>query len=470
MSNDEILKLKTVFENQKQSFLASPYPDYKTRHSQIKQLKSILLDSQKALLSALNDDFGHRKFDESRLTELFPMISAFKYVLKHLKSWMKSDKRHVSLLYFPSRNYVFYQPKGVVGIIVPWNYPLILSIIPIIYALAAGNRIMVKLSELTPKTEKTLITIFQRVFSEDEICFIQGDVHVAQAFSQLAFDHIFFTGSTTVGRLVMKAASDNLTPVTLELGGKSPVIITEKANLKKAVASICFAKYVNSGQTCIAPDYIYLAASLTKDFIQTLSDSWQKFTHNQSSDLTALISDQHLNRIQALLEDAKSKGASINVLGQDTPWSEAQLSKRQLPLCVVTGLKDDMLLSKEEIFGPILPIINYQTLNQAIESIKQKPRALSLYFYGKESEFEEVIRNTHAGGVCFNDALMQIAQEDLPFGGIGPSGMGSYHAKEGFITFSHAKAVYLKGKFTPGSLIYPPFGKAHRILFKLFLR
>ncbi|MCF6764253.1 coniferyl aldehyde dehydrogenase [Thiotrichales bacterium 19S3-7] len=470
MSNDEFLKLNTVFENQKQSFLAAPYPTYKDRISVLKQLKSLILENQKALLSALDDDFGHRKFDESRLIEIFPVISSLNYIIKHLKRWMKPQKRHASLLYFPSRNYVFYQPKGIVGIIVPWNYPLVLSIIPIAYAIAAGNRVMVKLSELSPKIELTLIKIFQRLCSEDDVCFIQGDVNVAQAFSQLAFDHLFFTGSTTVGRQVMKAASENLTPITLELGGKSPVIISEKATIKKAAASVCFAKYVNSGQTCIAPDYIYLSELVSQQFIEALIENWHTFSQGDFSDLTSLISDKQLQRMQALLEDAKSKGAVINVLGQQMPWSEAQLASRQLPLCIVTNISDDMLIAQEEIFGPILPIISFKRLDDVIKSINQKPRALSLYFYGKESDFELVTRKTHAGGICFNDALMHIAQDDLPFGGIGPSGMGSYHAKEGFETFSHAKAVYLKSRYNPGSLIYPPFNRAHRLLFKFFLR
>ncbi|MCF6768138.1 aldehyde dehydrogenase family protein [Thiotrichales bacterium 19S11-10] len=471
MIENDHLKMAEIFKSQKEAFLHDSYPSYQNRYDLIKQLKKKLLASKSELLHALNEDFGYRDDNESAFIELVPLFSSFNYILKNLKAWMKKEKRHTHWLFWPSKNYVFYQPKGVVGILSPWNYPLLLSIIPIIYALAAGNRLMVKLSELTPKTEEILVKIFSSVCLENEVIFISGGAEVAAKFTQLDFDHILFTGSTSVGRKVMQAASENLTPVTLELGGKCPVIITENINLKETVKNILYAKYVNAGQTCIAPDYIYCPESMHLSLLDELEIAWQSFTKNSSDKLTSIIDGSKVKRFKSLLEDARTHGASVKILGQDNDiWTEAQLLSHQLPLAIVYQLNDQMRILNEEIFGPVLPVITYQSLDEVIEQIKHKPKALSLYFYGEKVLFEKVIRNVHSGGACLNAALVQVAQDDLPFGGVGLSGMGSYHAKEGFITFSHPKAIYQKRGFNTTRLAYPPYKKLQQLLLKFLIR
>lgn len=467
--------LHSLFNAQKEAYIKHPYPSLTSRINAIKTIKKILLTHKNEILNALNDDFGFRDQNESIITEVLPSISNINYVLKHLPEWLEPEKRHVSLLHWPAKNYVFYQPKGIIGIIVPWNYPLILAIIPIVYALASGNSVMVKLSEYSKNLEHILIKLFSQYFAKEKLIFIEGGIETAKVFSQLPFDHLFFTGSTEVGKAVMRNAAENLTPVTLELGGKSPVIIAKNINnkqLKKAIKSILFAKYLNSGQTCIAPDYLYVPKEKLDEIISLFKASYQKFLNQgkNKEKITSLIHQKHYQRIQNLLYDEKINSDQIKTLSiENNKNSDNNL--RQLELQLVINPNNNSQLMKEEIFGPILPILTYEHLDDVISYINQNNRPLSLYFYGDKKTFKHILKQTHAGGLCFNEALMQIAQDDLPFGGIGHSGMGNYHSKEGFISFSHQKAIHQKGKISFASLAYPPFGRFfHRLILKLFLR
>ncbi|OII57087.1 coniferyl-aldehyde dehydrogenase, partial [Pseudomonas putida] len=365
--------------------------------------------------------------------------------------------------------HVRYQPLGVVGIIVPWNYPLLLAIGPLTCALAAGNRVMLKLSEATPATGLALKQLLEQVFPTDLVSVVLGEIEIGQAFARLPFDHLLFTGATSVGRKVMLAAAHNLTPVTLELGGKSPAIVSADVPLDTAAERIAFGKTLNAGQTCVAPDYVLVP----RERLEAFSDAYQRAVRRLYSriadnpDYTAIINSRQLQRLQHLLDDAHAKGAQVLDL---YPGETRQ--GRRLPPHLLLGVNDDMQVMQDEIFGPLLPLVPYDSLEQALAYINQRPRPLALYYFGYDrATQEQVLRHTHSGGVCLNDTLLHVAQDDLPFGGIGPSGMGHYHGHDGFLTFSKAKAVLTKQRFNAARLVYPPYGKAlQRLVFKLFIR
>ena len=362
-----------------------------------------------------------------------------------------------------------YQPLGVVGVLVPWNYPLFLSLGPLIGALAAGNRVMIKMSEHTPRTAQLLKELLAKVFAEDLVALVQGEAEVAIAFSQLAFDHLLFTGSTQVGRQVMQAAAQNLTPVTLELGGKSPTIISEEAPMQETAQRIAFGKTVNAGQTCVAPDYLLVHESRLDELVQALSQAVQEFYPSlaDNPDYTAIINPRQIKRLQAYLEDAVKLGAEVIAL-HDQSAADGQ----KLPLTLVLKVTDAMQVMQEEIFGPILPIVTYKTFDEALSYVCQRPKPLALYYFGyNKVEQQQVLQTLHAGGVCLNDTLLHVAQQDLPFGGVGASGMGHYHGYEGFLTFSHAKAVFSKSRFNAAKFIYPPYGGwLQKLILRFFLR
>ena len=373
-------------------------------------------------------------------------------------------------MFQPAKAHVEYQPLGVIGIITPWNYPIFLSLGPLTTALAAGNRAMIKMSELTLKTSALLQSLIAKEFDDNLICIVDGDADVAAEFSQLSFEHLFFTGSTKVGQLVMQAAAKNLVPVTLELGGKSPAIIDPNMELQLAAERFVFGKSMNAGQTCVAPDYILCPKGKTVELIESIKKAYNKLypTIAGNKDCTSIVCSRMYNRLQLLLEDAKNKGGKVIPLSSDV---EEPLN-RKMPLTLISGVDDDMQVMEEEIFGPILPIVEYSDLQQAISYIQDKERPLALYIYSFDSQFQnDILKHTHAGGVCINDAAFHVAVEDLPFGGIGASGMGQYHGEEGFKTFSHGKSVFTRGRISLGSLIHPPFGKAiHNLIFNLFVR
>jgi len=382
---------------------------------------------------------------------------------------MKSRRRSVGLAFQPASARVHYQPLGVVGVIVPWNYPLFLAIGPLTGALAAGNRVMLKLSETTPATGRLLKDLLESVFPTDMVCVVLGEADVGEAFSRLPFDHLLFTGATSIGRHVMRAAADNLTPVTLELGGKSPAIVSASVPLADAAERIAFGKTLNAGQTCVAPDYVLVPRARISGFIDAYRDAVRRFYPQITGnpDYTAIISPRHLARLNGYLDDARRQGARVTSLYPDeTP------PDRRLPPLVLENVTDAMQVMQDEIFGPLLPVVPYDQIDDAIAYINQRPRPLALYYFGYErGEQRRVLDTTHSGGACLNDTLLHVAQDDLPFGGVGPSGMGHYHGYEGFQTFSKAKGVLAKQRLNLARLIYPPYGKRlQHLVYRFFIR
>ena len=460
-------ELEQLFNNQRKAFAANPMPLAGQRLQWLKTLRTLLSDERQALVDAINSDFSHRSADETLLAELMPSLLGIQYASKHLKKWMKPSRRHVGMAFQPASAKVIYQPLGVVGVIVPWNYPLFLAIGPLVGALSAGNRVMLKLSESTPTTGQLLKRLFAQVFPEDLVTVVLGEAEVGMAFSKLPFDHLLFTGASSVGKHVMRAAAENLTPVTLELGGKSPAIVSHDVPLEDAAERIAFGKTLNAGQTCVAPDYVLVPEDRVDGFVDAYRKAVQKFypTLIDNPDYTAIINDRQLARLNRYLDDASSKGARVIPLFE-------QGQGRRMPFSLLLNVNDDMTVMQDEIFGPLLPIVPYSRIDQAFAYINQRPRPLALYYFGyNKAEQQRVLEQTHSGGVCLNDTLMHVAQDDMPFGGIGPSGMGHYHGHEGFLTFSKAKGVFIKQRFNAARLIYPPYGKAiQRLVYKLFIR
>ena len=442
-------------------------PPAAQRQQWLKALGDVLNSERQALIAAISEDFSNRSADETLLAELMPSLHGIHYASRHLKAWMKPSRRKVGLAFQPASAKVVYQPLGVVGVIVPWNYPLYLAIGPLVGALAAGNRVMLKLSEATPATGQLLKTLLARVFPQDLVCVVLGEAEVGMAFSRLPFDHLLFTGATSIGKHVMRAAAENLTPVTLELGGKSPAIVSSDVPLKDAAERIAFGKTLNAGQTCVAPDYVLVPQERVGSFVEAYRQAVRGFypTLVDNPDYTAIINDRQLNRLNGYISDATSKGALL------VPLFE-QNQGRRLGHSVLLNVNDEMTVMQDEIFGPLLPIVPYSGLDQAFAYINQRPRPLALYYFGYDkAEQQRVLQETHSGGVCLNDTLLHVAQDDLPFGGIGPSGMGQYHGHEGFLTFSKAKGVLVKQRLNAARLIYPPYGTAiQKLIHKLFIR
>lgn len=466
-SQQQISQLETLFQRQREAFRANPMPSAEQRIQWLKSLRERLFAEQDALIAAISQDFSNRSADETRLAEIMPSLHGIHYAARRLKKWMKPSRRGVGLAFQPASARVVYQPLGVVGVIVPWNYPLFLAIGPLVGALAAGNRVMIKMSESTPATSQLMKDLLARIFPEDLVAVVLGEAEVGVAFSRLPFDHLLFTGATSIGKHVMRAAAENLTPVTLELGGKSPAIVSTDVPLADAAERIAFGKTLNAGQTCVAPDYVLVPEDRVDGFVeayrQAVTGFFPQLTDNP--DYTAIINERQLGRLKGYLADAEAKGARLVPL-----FPEAQ--GRRLPHTLVLNASDDMQLMQEEIFGPLLPVIPYRTLDEAVRYINDRPRPLALYYFGYgRSEQQRVLEETHSGGVCLNDTLLHVAQDDMPFGGVGPSGMGHYHGHEGFLTFSKAKGVFIKQRFNAAKLIYPPYGKAiQKLVYKLFVR
>jgi len=460
-------ELDRLFAAQRAAYAANPMPPADQRQQWLKALRELLSNERQALVEAISADFSHRSADETLLAELMPSLHGIHYASRHLKGWMKSSRRKVGMAFQPASAKVVYQPLGVVGIIVPWNYPLYLAIGPLVGALAAGNRVMLKLSESTPATGQLLKTLLGRIFPEDLVCVVLGEADIGVAFSRLRFDHLLFTGATSIGKHVMRAAAENLTPVTLELGGKSPAIVSHDVPLKDAAERIAFGKTLNAGQTCVAPDYVLVPQDRVGAFVEAYRQVVNSFypTLADNPDYTAIINERQLARLNGYVSDATSKGALLIPLFE-------QGQGRRMPHSLLLNVTDEMTVMQDEIFGPLLPIVPYQDLDQAFAYINQRPRPLALYYFGYDKrEQNRVLHETHSGGVCLNDTLLHVAQDDMPFGGIGPSGMGHYHGHEGFLTFSKAKGVLIKQRFNAAKLIYPPYGKSiQKLIQKLFIR
>ena len=452
-------EMKKILSNQKALFINEPNIAWLKRKENLKKLGSIIKDHESDFINAISKDFGNRASEETIIAEMLVIQGGINHALKHTPKWMRTRKAPTALQFKPAYNRVIPQPLGVIGIMSPWNYPLQLAVMPLIGALGAGNRAMIKPSEYTPLFSKLLKKVLGKVFSEDEVYVALGGVDVATCFSSLHFDHLIFTGSTNVGRIVAKSAAANLVPCTLELGGKSPAIIDESANLKTAVARLTNAKLLNAGQTCVAPDYLLMPKSQVSDFASAMISQAETFYPEfaGNKDYTSIIADSHYARLQNLLEDAENKGAKIRVAGND---DKQQLAKeRRIPLTIVTETTPDMKIMQEEIFGPLLPILESESLNESLEYISKRDRPLALYWFGKnKNKLNRVLKESISGGVTINDATWHVIQEDIPFGGVGHSGMGAYHGEVGFRTFSHMKGVFFQSKFSQGSKLHPPYG------------
>ncbi|WP_094506292.1 coniferyl aldehyde dehydrogenase [Brucella thiophenivorans] len=457
-------QLHTTFQRVRQSWI-DHRPAYEQRVDDLRLLRKLLHERLDEMAQAINADFGNRSIHETLLGEASVVFSEIDDTLHHLKRWMKPQRRKAGWKLWPAKAELRFVPLGVVGIISPWNYPVNLALAPLVAAIAAGNHVILKPSEHTPQTSEFLRKLIADVFPDDRATVILGDASLSAAFSTLPFDRLFFTGSTAVGRKIMKAAAENLTPVTLELGGKSPAIIGESANLKRAAASIATGKYFNAGQTCIAPDYVLIHQSRRDEFVGLLREETRKrYSGNSAAnDRTTIINDMQYARLSGLLDNAKDKSEAVIPLMEASP---PQSHARLMALAVILEPTPDSAIMNEEIFGPLLPIISYRSTDEAIEIVLKHERPLALYcFSDNTAEIETILAHVVAGGVCINDTLYHFACGDLPFGGVGHSGMGHYHGHDGFLTFS--KAIPILTKYRPAStdLIKPPYtGLTDRII------
>ena len=466
-NQQQIEALEPLLAAQRAAYRANPMPSAEQRRAWLKALRELILGEKQALIEAVSRDFSNRAAEETLLAEIMPSLHGIDYASKRLGKWMKPSRRSVGLAFQPAAAKVVYQPLGVVGVIVPWNYPLYLAFGPLIGALAAGNRVMIKMSESTPATSQLVKELLARIFPEDMVAVVLGEAEVGQAFSRLPFDHLLFTGATSIGKHVMRAAAENLVPVTLELGGKSPAIVSADVPLADAAERIAFGKTMNAGQTCVAPDYVLVPQDRLEGFVAAYRAAVQRFYPKleNNPDYTAIINERQLGRLKGYIADAEAKGAQLVPL---FPGDQG----RRLAHSLVLNVSDEMKLMQEEIFGPLLPIVPYGELDEALAYVNARPRPLALYYFGYDrGEQQRVLEGTHSGGVCLNDTLLHVAQDDLPFGGIGPSGMGHYHGHEGFLTFSKARAVFAKQRFNAARLIYPPYGKWwQKLIYALFIR
>jgi coniferyl-aldehyde dehydrogenase len=457
-----------ILLNQRKAFMRDGAPSLIQRRADLKKFKLAMIGRRKEIEDAVNADFGHRSRHETAIVEMLGVIEGIKYLHRNLRKFMRPTRRHVALHMKFGKARVEYQPLGVVGVISPWNYPINLSLMPVVTAIAAGNRVMLKPSKFTPATNEVIGKMLTEIFPREQVAVVNSD---GAAFSKLPFDHLVFTGSTNVGRAVMKAASDNLVPVTLELGGKSPVIIAKGYSLEKASLRIVFGKLLSAGQTCIAPDYALVHESEVDAFINAY-DSRVKTAYPQGPtgiDYTSIVNEQQYSMLKELLDDARKHGAKIIEVGNRP--GDASRRPHTLAPTIVLGVTDDMRIAHDEIFGPILPIISYRSIEEAITYVNVRPRPLALYYFGSEDENrQKVLSRTTSGNVTINGTFSHIAQDDLPFGGVGESGMGAYHGIEGFRSLSHAKGIFEQGRWNGMDLLRAPFGSLTEKLIRFFMR
>ena len=462
-----VADMQSQFSRMQNLSRTQPINDWATRRDQLDNLELMLSDNQQLLANAISADFGYRSESETQFAELFPSFTGISHAKKHGKRWMKAQRVSISALYMPAHNEILPQPLGVVGIMVPWNYPLFLAIGPMIDAITAGNRIMVKMSEAAPQFAQTFAETISRYFSADMVCVVIGEVEIAAAFSELPFDHLLYTGSTAVGKKVMAAAAPNLTPVTLELGGKSPVIVLEGANLENAVNRVMMGKTLNAGQTCIAPDYVLIQRQYHDEFVRLAREWMEKHYPNIESnpDYSRIINVQQFKRVKGYLENLSSEG--VYRLTDAT----SNLETRLMPPVIVSEPEPESDLMQNEIFAPVLPLMHYDTLDNAIAFVNARPRPLALYVFGDNSrDIDKVRTNTVSGGLCINEVIMHVAQHDLPFGGVGDSGTGAYHGKAGFDRLSHMKPIFVQSKLNGLNILLPPYGGLFKKAMALFLK
>ena len=453
--------LRDVLDRQRRDFIKAGPPDAALRRDRLMRLKKALMDNKDAFLEAVSADFGHRSKHETLLTDFVVTAEGIKHMHKHVAKWMKPEKRPTSINYFPASNRIVFQPLGVIGIISPWNYPIQLAFGPAAAALAAGNRVMLKPSEFTPRTSELMAKVIAQNFSELEFAVFTGGPDVGVAFSRVPYDHLMFTGATSIGRHVMRAAAENLVPVTLELGGKSPTIVDRNMRMEAAVGSIVQGKWLNAGQTCVAPDYVFVPDDKRDEFVGLVQKQVAKSypTLKDNDDYTSVVNQRHYDRLRGLIADAEAKGAKVIEVNPAKENFEQQPAHK-IPPTLLMDVTDDMKVMQDEIFGPLLPIKTYRQIDEAIDYVNGHDRPLALYIFSDDKATQDkVMSRTTSGGACINETVMHVAQEDLPFGGVGPSGMGAYHGRDGFLAFSHKKAVMHQAKFNLLSMMRPPYGK-----------
>jgi len=463
LKSDLALTLGAILDRQRQAAAKQGAPSAALRREWLDRAIGLLVDFQRDIVDCLAADFGHRSTHASLVTDVYGAIEPLRHARKHVADWMKSERRKVQfpLNLLGGRARVEYQPKGIVGIISPWNFPVNLTFGPLAGVFAAGNRAVIKPSEFTPATSELMQRMLRQAFDETEVAVVTGGPAVGEMFSRLAFDHLVFTGATSVARHVMRAAADHLVPLTLELGGKSPVIVSTSADMDKAVTTIMSGKTLNAGQICLAPDYVFVPEDQRDQAVSAARRAVGRMypTLKDNPDYTSIVNQRHFDRLQSLLKDAADKGATlieINPAREDF----SQQPNFKIPPTLVLDATDDMAVMQDEIFGPILPIKTYRQINDVVGYINDHPRPLGLYYFGDDpTETRMVLDKTVSGGVTVNDVLMHFSIEDLPFGGIGPAGMGSYHGFDGFKAFSHAKAIYSAPKIDAGAMLRPPYGK-----------
>ena len=467
-------ELKRILDAQRDAFRSEGPVALETRIDRLNRCIDLIVDNDDELCASIESDFGCRSRIVTRMGDLYTSLNTLKFVRKNLKKWMRPERRRAP---FPmgllgARAEVHYQPKGVVGIMSPWNVPLNMVFSPLADVLGAGNRAMLKPSEFNPNFVGLLQTLVAKYFDETEVAVIAGDAEIGAAFSALPLDHIIFTGSGNVGKLVMQAAAGNLTPVTLELGGKSPVIVSSSADVRESARKVMSIKAINAGQICLSPDYCFVPEESLDEFIAACRDTVnEQFpTIVDNPDFVSMINERNYDRVKAGIEDAKQKGARVIQLGpKDETWDDR--GRHRIPLHLVINPSDEMQVMQEELFGPVLCIQSYTTLDACIDDINGRPRPLGLYYLGTDkTEQQRVIDNTISGGMCINDLAIHFACDDLPFGGVGPSGMGQYHGRDGFRTFSHAKAVLKQGRIDLPKVMgtLPPYGaKVEKIMSRM---
>lgn len=468
LQNDAAAVLQTVFDRQKDAFSFAHAEDLNARRHKLERIENLIRTRQDDIVKAIEKDYGTRSSAETLSAEIAMTLSASKDLRKHLKHWAL-PRRVKNGSPIPGKAIIQPRPKGVVGVISPWNYPFQLAMIPLITAIAAGNHVMLKPSEFTPHTSKLFEDFFINDFDTAEIAVVTGGHDVGEAFSALPFDHLFYTGSTKVGRLVAIAAAKNLTPVTLELGGKSPCVILPDADIAEAAKTIAFGKFYNAGQTCVAPDYLLVpkdqAEKIGKAIIETTTDFYEDLA--TEPDYTSIINEDHYDRLNKLVSQCVSEGVAL----LRTPSDEQALkTKRKIAPTILLNPAETSAIMEDEIFGPLLPIIEYESVEEAIAFINKRDHPLALYVYGGGDGCDTILQSTTSGGACVNGTILHLMIENLPFGGVGHSGYGAYHGERGFREFSHDRAVFNLPKWVPKSLITPPYGKLFYTLLKKQMR
>lgn len=477
--------MSSTFENmndvlniQKKKFIKDGPPSINLRVDRLNRLTSMLVENRYAFTEALSSDFGSRSQNASLMTDVYTVLPEITNAIKNIKRWTKDEKRSSNMPFslFGAKSYIRYEPLGTIGMISPWNFPVNLAFGPLASIFAAGNQVMHKPSELTPETAALMKELCDKAYDQDEFATFLGGPETGEAFSKLNFDHLLYTGSGNVGKHVMNAAAQNLVPVTLELGGKSPVVVGNSADIQASAKRVMFGKTMNAGQICLAPDYVMVHKDKKDEFITEAEKAVADFYPNikNNDDYTSIINERHFDRLNGLIDDAREKGATINQINpSNEDFSQQEFFK--IPPTIITDTSDDMRVMKEEIFGPILPVLEYTDVEEALDTINSKDRPLGLYYFGTDkNEQSNVLDNTSSGGVTINNVVGHIQQQDLPFGGVGPSGMGRYHSQDGFKNFSNARAVFKDVPFFMDNLAFgmirPPYKEGFENFIKKILK